>query len=740
MRLLQINPNGSDESALDFHPMVTVVQGLGPSGRDLVLSVARSLPLGGDPGVGGLLEAHGVLLDLSGETLGLLDLASEADVLIGAGDVPGVQDLVRAAEALPTDPAPAGAGEGRASREAIEQFIADTPTGVHPDLDKARRGRADAAAALEVLREALAKSQATYDGVVAEKRRIEAQLDKAQRDLTASADAESDSADGEPQGVSVEQVRERRRELEDELVELQAQRDTVNKGLTELASIDIRPLAVLLDAINEPGPVEYVPSERAHELADEFVDLTHRIGDLEKNLSEEGLDSGSAMRRLEEAKREVAAAQKAMERPVYTDDDIAELEAAHEEVLDAERKVSGLRKKAGEKALEEARAAEQVILDRIGFPTYASYVMGSSLMGIDAAAEARLEKAQHTLQAAQQHWNRVAQVIETNPEYRELLNRLEEVLLEATDLLGADPEDLEGALRALEVPKREVTEEELNEALAYQLELVGLALPPNPPMDLTVMAAEAFIEEAQAVEGRILELREELGQVEAKIAVAEAELIELPEVPDAPAAPEFETFDLDDLDLMAADVDDDPLEVFLGSSGLGVTEERIAELTEELAKAVEDEAEYREWVESREALVDAALQVETVAAGRLRHIAADLLGAETAIDEPAAAPAEPTPDEPAGPDLDAIEFYVLGRQAALRDLSFAGSVPLVIDDALLGLDADALGAVLDKVDELADTVQVIYLSDDAAVADWAARVGFARAAVVQAPAGFGFTG
>ncbi|MCB1262877.1 MAG: hypothetical protein KDB33_21125, partial [Acidimicrobiales bacterium] len=68
MRLLQINPNGSDESALDFHPMVTVVQGLGPSGRDLVLSVARSLPLGGDPGVGGLLEAHGVLLDLSGET------------------------------------------------------------------------------------------------------------------------------------------------------------------------------------------------------------------------------------------------------------------------------------------------------------------------------------------------------------------------------------------------------------------------------------------------------------------------------------------------------------------------------------------------------------------------------------------------------------------------------------------------------------------------------------------------
>ena len=102
MRLLQINPNGSDESALDFHPMVTVVQGLGPSGRDLVLSVARSLPLGGDPGVGGLLEAHGVLLDLSGETLGLLDLASEADVLIGAGDVPGVQDLVRAAEALPS--------------------------------------------------------------------------------------------------------------------------------------------------------------------------------------------------------------------------------------------------------------------------------------------------------------------------------------------------------------------------------------------------------------------------------------------------------------------------------------------------------------------------------------------------------------------------------------------------------------------------------------------------------------
>ena len=88
MRLLQIDPNGSETTALDFHPMVTVVTGLTPSGRDIVLRVARSLAKAQDPGFGGLIEAHGVLMDLSRDTLELLDLQTDVDVLIGEDDLP----------------------------------------------------------------------------------------------------------------------------------------------------------------------------------------------------------------------------------------------------------------------------------------------------------------------------------------------------------------------------------------------------------------------------------------------------------------------------------------------------------------------------------------------------------------------------------------------------------------------------------------------------------------------------
>ena len=50
-------------------------------------------------------------------------------------------------------------------------------------------------------------------------------------------------------------------------------------------------------------------------------------------------------------------------------------------------------------------------------------------------------------------------MIEADPEHRALLDRLEDVYLEAFDLLGGDDEqdDLEAALRALQVPKREVS-------------------------------------------------------------------------------------------------------------------------------------------------------------------------------------------------------------------------------------------------------------------------------------------
>ncbi len=211
----------------------------------------------------------------------------------------------------------------------------------------------------------------------------------------------------------------------------------------------------------------------------------------------EGRGTAGALQRLEAARAELADAERAMHKPNLSPDDVVELEAAHTEVLEAETKASGLRKRGGQKRLDEAMAAEQRILDRVGFPTWSAYIMGAGLLGIDPMAEQRLERAQAELVAAESHWATVAAEIESNPELRALLDRLEDVYLEAFDLLGGDDEqeDLEQALRSLKVPKREVTTEELVDALAYQLELVGLDLGPNPGIDRTLMAADAFLAE-----------------------------------------------------------------------------------------------------------------------------------------------------------------------------------------------------------------------------------------------------
>ena len=73
--------------------------------------------------------------------------------------------------------------------------------------------------------------------------------------------------------------------------------------------------------------------------------------------------------------------------------------------------------------------------------------------------------------------------------------------------------------------------------------------------------------------------------------------------------------------------------------------------------------------------------------------------------------------------VDDTEWYLLTRLAGLRALSFAGSVPLVLDGVLADLDREDAHRVLDKVEAMTDVVQVIYLGDDDAVVEWAAFRG-----------------
>ena len=75
----------------------------------------------------------------------------------------------------------------------------------------------------------------------------------------------------------------------------------------------------------------------------------------------------------------------------------------------------------------------------------------------------------------------------------------------------------------------------------------------------------------------------------------------------------------------------------------------------------------------------------------------------------------------------------MARLAAVRSLSFAGSVPIVLDDALAELPEALVTSLLNKLERMSTSVQIIYLTDDPIVADWAGSIGIHRVAVVTAP-------
>ena len=473
---------------------------------------------------------------------------------------------------------------------------------------------------------------------------------------------------------------------------------------------------MLLDAIANPGSVDFVPSERAQELADEFVRLQSAVGELQARLEVEGRDPASADTQLDAATPSWPEPSEVSPRPDLSAEDVAELEAAHQQVLDAERKASG-RFNHGQRSLDEALEREQAILDRVGFPTWTRTSWVRACWPSTPRPKNASRKARFDFEAAEAEWAQISEAIESDPEHTALLDQLEAVYLEAFDLLGGqEPDDLEAALRDHKEAKREVTTQELVDALAYQLELVGLDLGERPSLDRTVVAAEAFLTEVSGINERVEELEAERHHVSGALEEAEEELALMP----AEGAL---------IDLTAAPVA--PVDVAL-------TAEDVAALEAELAAATEAEFETSERVEAREALVDAATQVHAVATSRLMKSATELAEQSDDVPPPSTEAAFEIPVDDVGGDAgqEALEFYLLARLASLRNVSFAGGVPLVVDDAFDGMPRDELRTLLGKLEKMAEAVQIIYLTDDENITDWATEVGFQRAAVVDAPGPF----
>ena len=474
MRLLQlqlgVDGSGASEP-LDFHPMMTVVSGLDAAARARVVAAITALPRGLDPG-------HD--RDDRGPRRAVRPHRREP------GDA---RPRRRPRSADPAQRPPrrgvrAGGAEPVAAVSA-EQFLAGAPEGRYPDLDAARRQQRSARETLSILREAAERARRDHADAAAALRRARLGGRRGERSRRGrrrgGAVCSTTCCSIRPTCPAASAPAASRTSWSNDTTSSAARLAHVEQGLAELSALDMRPIEVLVDAIRNPAPSEMVPSERANQLADEFVALQQQVDAFEAGLEAQGRGTASALQAVEAARVELAAAERAMQKPNLSPDDVKELEAgARGACSRPSPSPRGGSAEAAPSASTRRPPPSRSILDRVGFPTWSAYVMGASLLGIDPMAEERLERARLDLDAAEAHWADVAAAIEADPAHRALLDRLEAVYLEAFDILGGDDEqaDLEHALRGVQVPKGEVTQEELVEALAYQLEIVGLASGP----------------------------------------------------------------------------------------------------------------------------------------------------------------------------------------------------------------------------------------------------------------------
>jgi len=682
MRLLQITLDSDEDTVLELHPMLTVVRSLDEVDRQKLIRVVVGIAEGKDPGCTGLIEAHGVVMDLSADSLGLLDAGADLDPVVRRRDLPGA--VASLFDAAPEADAAAGGDRDNAAR-----ILTAAPRGAYPDLDKVRQRRHDTREAVAVLRFAAEEAARDVDAASRERRLAGERLD------AASVRAAS------PPGPE-----HRRGPAAVEVAALQEELDAIDAGIIELEAIDHRPISVLLDAIENPDPVEEVPSPRAQELADRFAMLQLQVAALEEKMEAEGRGPATVMRRLDAARAAFIAAERTAERADMQPGDEAALAQAHERVIDAERKASGLRSRSGQRKLAEALAAQQEILDRIGYPTWSAYIMGASVMGTDPAAQERVDNARQEQFAAEDEWAEMSAKMEADPDHHALLDHLEEVEIDGVSLLLAqgvpvpgERQGLETALRDVREPKDEVTHAQLVDALVFHLETIGLDLEDaGTDSGRVMLLARAFLAEAEGISARIDELATDRRRHEARLA-------------DARSRAEAEAWEA-----LEASVDGPAPEIDL----------TLADLENHLSSAFEVEAEMTEMAEARSALLDAALGADRRAADQALVVAARVLdeAGPDAHDLMASLLEPSSTGYTARPgwseiDAEAIEFYLLARLAAQRQVSYAGSVPMIIDDAMAGVPAADVRRILQGLGKMAEAVQIVFMTDDPVVIEWA---------------------
>ena len=745
MRLLRLHDHAPDGARIELHPRLSIVSGLTPAAKERILAALAALPVGGAgdalDGISGEVEVNGIILDLDAESLALLDLDPRLEMVVrahdlatcgvdaddrsGAADVPGepvTPELLDAARRAARDSA-ATHDLLRQSIESLEEehrralarrsalALAVADAGGHPDPVPAGEGTDPADPA----------DPAGHDDAHI--------VPVAEHTVMRASTAVLDSPGPTPEAVAALAAAAAR------VDRLRTRRDELLVALEPLDDIDTTAVRDALAEVPSGDAPGEVPDPAARAAADELDAAIVALEAYDAQLEANGHGPLAAYRRLDEAQRRFLAAEAAVRPPVIDPADAEALEAAHDDLLEAELRITAARmpgKKLKER-LDEAAAVEAEILARMGFATYTAFVMSTTAPVVSPELRAAHAQAQADYEQADAAFAQSVAAVEQDPQRLPLAAAVDAAQSRGQALVEVlDERDLLAALRAKTMVDQahEARVAAATARVRAALESVGvdfgdLELSAEDIVDVaTVWLAD--MEEATRRRG---ELEESLHSLEDEIAGAELDLSQLEtSAPNRAGDEEVEEREsltpavVDEQDEHDADERPD-LGDASGDGGAGEREGGddvgdLARLDLELGLA-ELDAEVRDLAEQ----VDAQRSLLAAAASALEGARAHLAALEGGAGEDSGFAVATTFASVDGhgaevADLGQVEWYLLSRLAAQRSVSYAGSVPLVLDDPFARVADDDVEYLLERLVRMSDAVQLIFVGDDPRVLRW----------------------
>lgn len=584
MKVLHVREEARAASAIELHPQITLVRNLDPTRRAWLVEVLSRLAGGQGLAAVGEIEAHGIRFDLDDQSLALVGFHHEVEAVVTAADLPGFDpagvkadhavldavrtrdDLIRQlhehrvalAAAVEERDAAARALDGSArgeddARDRIAAWKTD-----HSKLELELRAARDERIGNE---EDLAWAVESRQAVVTERSSLRNRLDIAQdqrRDaMTAATQAaaavEQTRSGAAPNGQAAH-VASARAQLEAaesaaqadgdigdhplnrRLTDLERRRDELSRLESAMGEGGSEEVAWALDDLLGASP-EAPPMAAAAALADTWRDLHQQVDVLEEGVSEE---ERVAEDRVAAVRQTVTLAEAEFNRPTLSPEQILKVEAAHTAVLDcqdrAESRFGGSRAR---KRLEELRADERRVLDRMGFTTYADYLLSSSGQGVGPANRAILETARVNLAEAERQLTLLPGAVDRARRQAELVERREAVAPWVAELIGHHPSgpEAEDELRSLREP--DGADHDALEELASRLRDAGINMGPAPhAREELVLQAQAYLADERSAEAQRNLVTKAIGALNTTIddlrAASDRGETEAPELPKLP--------------------------------------------------------------------------------------------------------------------------------------------------------------------------------------------------------------